>query len=296
MLYEFLMEYCYNAYNTQEGCGSSSCTHPLGQCKFNHECWKCLQEAYYTYPWETTKKRKQYNCEKLTNSYVYRSLDRYASEIWYALNESDKLKEYSEYNVLSIGCGPATDLVAIDYFNKVNKLYKPINYFGIDKETAWEHIHQKIMEFKENDPCLNSVIFDTNEILDSLPKIDEHFNIFVFEYIISSFNSKGNLADINKIYDCLIKKLIENDTKEALIIINDVNRTDRGRDKFVELIASLQSYELPIRNIKQKYFQYDQYGQKYERIDTIFGQRFSPNLWPNNKCTSAQLIVNIGES
>lgn len=122
---------------------------------------------------------------------------------FYALNESKGLEEYSEYNILSIGCGPATDLVAFDYFNKANELFKPINYYGIDKEVAWNNIHQKITDFKDEDAYLNSVRFDTNEILDSVQNLDEPFNVFILGYIISSFSNKGNLEDLNKIYNCL---------------------------------------------------------------------------------------------
>lgn len=58
---------------------------------------------------------------------------RYTSEIIYALEWMPSLSSEKNLKVLSFGCGPCTDLFAIDYLRVSGKLcYQILDYRGVD--------------------------------------------------------------------------------------------------------------------------------------------------------------------
>ena len=109
-LYKYLMEYAHdNSSETIQYCTcEGGCSHPSGKCPSgNAKCYQqgncCFNEIYY--PEGRENARLKYNCKKLVNQYVFRSLDRYASEIYYALEEYSSVLNYFEnYNLLSLCC------------------------------------------------------------------------------------------------------------------------------------------------------------------------------------------------
>ena len=131
-LYKYLMEYSYN--NSAEVVKTCTCdgvcSHPNGRYPSGRTSLcqsKCLNEIYQhdTNP----SGRLLYNCNKLVHHYLYRQLDKQASEMLVALREiNDIISSFSEFNVISLGCGPCTELVALDYYNQENGYNKNINY------------------------------------------------------------------------------------------------------------------------------------------------------------------------
>ncbi len=70
----------------------------------------------------------------------------------YALERTTRLFTVKNLKVLSFGCGPCTDLFAIDCLRENGTLtYDTLEYHGIDySESVWKNIHDDIKSF-END-------------------------------------------------------------------------------------------------------------------------------------------------
>ena len=101
-------------------CGEK-CTHPSGKC--SGSCTDCLKEIQYHH----SDGRTEYDCKNMLRYYTCHTIWKRCSEIMYALGTID-LEKYPRFNILSIGCGAAPDLMA---FNKVAS-DKKISYTGID--------------------------------------------------------------------------------------------------------------------------------------------------------------------
>lgn len=89
--------------------------------------------------------RCEFNCEKLLYYYLCRYSYKYCSEIIYALQKVN-LTKYKHFNILSLGCGGAADLMAFDYLYADDQIY----YNGVDLNTCWNNIHSKIKKLYRN--------------------------------------------------------------------------------------------------------------------------------------------------
>ncbi len=302
--YKYLMAYSYNnSAEVVKTCTcNGGCNHPNGRCPSGRTslCWsKCLNEIYQhdTNP----SGRLRYNCNKLVHHYLYRQLDKQASEMLVALREiNDTISSFSEFNVISFGCGPCTELIALDYYNQENGYNKNINYMGIDIEPSWEIIHTKINEFIKQEhynidfKCSFGDATDIN-FLENL--LNDNINIIVLNYIVSSLYSNSEFQKLNSLYSVIAELISRNNIKNCVIIINDMNLSIRGTNTFVDIITKLTNNEIRIINQKARYFEAEKtpiYGTKYSSNKTIFEDLFYPQSFPNNKSTSAQLLVQCG--
>lgn len=303
-LYKYLMGYSYN--NSAEVIKTCTCeggcSHPSGRCSSSRTslCWsKCLNEIYQHNTNQTGRLR--YNCNKLVHHYLYRQLDKQASEILVALREiSNSISSLSEFNVISLGCGPCTELVAFDYYNQESGHNKNINYIGIDIESSWGIIHSKINEFLRQQhynidfKCFIGDVVDINFLE---KKFNSNVNIIVLNYLVSSLYSSGEFQKLNKLYSNIAELLVKNNIKNCIIIINDMNLSIRGTDTFIDIITKLTNNKVRIINQKLRYFEAERtavYGAKYSSNKTIFEDLFYPQSFSNNKSTSAQLLVQCG--
>ena len=106
MLIDEIVDFCDNEYSSYECTGCHK--HHLCQ----QDCKNCLDDLHY----HKNRIRTDYSCEHLLDYYVCRYSYKYCSEIIYALECVD-LSRYPYFNILSLGCGGAPDLMAFDYFD-----------------------------------------------------------------------------------------------------------------------------------------------------------------------------------
>jgi len=254
-------------------------------------CKACLEEIHYHKDYGKT----DYDCYNMINFYVCCYSFKYASELYCLSYQSDLLKKFENYNVLSFGCGPCPDLMALENYNK------PINYFGIDKNTLWENVHNEITKYTERTNI--SVDFGYEDALEYIQRntLDDK-NIIVLQYFISHLYNTNQIDEINKFYDNLINNVIIpslNNNNSVVIMINDVNSNNCGRDHFWELYNKLREKNLGC-NCKGFYFDsesindYQRYGSPYDDDSLCFDvpNRFDGYpVW--KRCTSAQLLIEI---
>lgn len=166
MLIEEILDYCNNEYTQKRGC-CKNCNHP---CRCPDSCAECLRQIHYEHA--QPEARHSYDCNYLANYYVCKYSLKYASEMYYALSGLENLASAQKLNVFSIGCGPCTDLFALNYLSENGDYkYEKLNYIGVDilRET-WGKIHNKIAQSAFTSYGINAkyIYCDIQIVLDKL--------------------------------------------------------------------------------------------------------------------------------
>ena len=106
-------------------------------------CATCLRRIHFPKELPQNAPTRHYDCHNMVDCYVCNFACRYASELIYPLQKQDLLARKQKLNVLSIGCGPCTDLLAIDYLKqKKIFMFDTLCYVGVDKYSdKWHVIH-----------------------------------------------------------------------------------------------------------------------------------------------------------
>ena len=278
-LLEQMIEYCdqmYSDYHCHE-CTGHNCS---------HDCKVCLDDIHYHH----NEIRSEYDCEKLLYYYLCRYSYKYCSEIIYALDRVD-LDRYPYFNILSLGCGGAADLMAFDYCFDSDE---EIHYHGVDINTYWDDIHSKISEIYPHASFKTG--FDVKTDIPSLR--DKSYNVVIIEYLISYLYSRGSSV-VSNLFDDIIEYIVSNKPQDSamLIIINDVDSINTGRDTFMRLANKLESagYDITIQKLRFKNDSYYSDSMKYSSNQNKFdcSREFQQEYCVALRCESAQLIIEI---
>lgn len=297
MLIHEIVDYCNAEYrNTDTTHLCHDCNHP-SEC--SGSCKNCLEQVHY--PSKYPNGKKDYDCENMINFYICDYINKYASEMLYLLRKSEKLKEIEEYHILSIGCGAAPDLMAFEQYAHEADDIKDIRYFGVDINPRWRMIHDRIMAY--DSIFINHVEFDYKDAIKYFNEeslIDT--NVIVLQYVISHFYNTGQIGIVRQFFSDLIKNVVETRKKDDpfIIIINDVNSCNRGRNFFEDLVEALNSHNYHGR-CGCYYFDYrikndfQRYGEKHPSNDTLFDlSEYDLEIYePWRDCSSAQMLIEI---
>lgn len=283
MLIDEIINYCDKEYSST-GCECANCKSTY-ICQKN--CKNCLDDIHY----HKNNIRTDYNCKRLLNYYICRYSYKYCSEIMYALKEID-FNSYSNFNILSLGCGGAADLMAFDEIcsDKIN------NYYGLDINEYWKSIHEQIISSSSYD-----IKFLRN--IDVLTYVHttniKNFNVIIIEYLISYLYPLVGEHKIYRFFDDIIKNVVSNKSRDTpmLIIINDVDSCYTGRDTFQGFIDKLNERGYNSKYKKKRFKQFDYYNnsEQYEtnenfyNIDYDFQQKYCVAKY----CESVQLIIEV---
>ncbi len=228
-LLDVLTEHCADEFYKYGGC--QQCSHPSGKC--SGSCLKCSEEVNYHRPGGRTN----YDCQKFMYYYVCRYSWKYCSEIMYALEQID-LSAYPAYNILSIGCGGAPDLMA---FEKIRSAWDEVFYKGYNINPYWEPIHNAINQYANEKDNFNSEfkIKDIFEVLSEKEPSVHHYNVIVLEYFLSHFLQHNVKQVGEKLFESLIANILANrlDNSPFLFLINDIDHFE-VRDCFDILIKN----------------------------------------------------------
>lgn len=286
MLIDDVIEFCDLEYQNEDCIQCNSKTMCDMSC---NSCKQCLDDIHYHY----NKYRDFYDCEKLLDYYVFRYSYKYCSEIIYALDELD-LSEYPYFHILSLGCGAAPDLMAFDYMGYKQK----ISYCGFDKNTYLEKIH----DFIEDSYWNGKVRFHRN--VDVLTYFENHTlekcNVLVIQYLISFFYNDIGVIGLKKWFEQLANNIVKYKPQNSpmLIIINDVDSVNTGRDAFPLFVNEIEKVGLNIVLEVRKRFKNHNYYENSEQYETkrnVFDipEKFISNYCVAITCESAQLILEV---
>ncbi len=283
-----LVDYSHSLHSRPVRC--SSC---LNAC--HGGCEQCLDAIHMR------GEIREYNCANIVHFYVCKYIYKYSSEIDRLFAVMRSINSLDQYNILSIGSGPCTELVGILNYMERSSVSKNVVYLGIERNPIWSDIHTKLkslirqgslsVKFK----ILNADIFNA---ISTIRFGSMHWkpNILILNYVISDMVKNG--SHMGNFIRSIVDKIIPHMPVGSSIIINDINHNQQARDYFDALESAIsEKYILQVNrghfvnNIRQYY----RYGTQ-RPTNTITQtppsdiiSKYSPWTF----CSSAHMILNI---
>ena len=283
MLIDKVVRFCDEDYSNSEcvGCELSN------SCKL--DCSNCLDDLHF----HRNRLRCDYACEHLLDYYVCRYSHKYCSEIIYALETID-LRKYPFFNVLSLGCGASPDLMAFDYLG----LSPKTKYMGLDINDSLEKVHTFISTQSSVEHIEYHRGYDVLEQFENCPITN--CNTLIIEYLISFFYNKIGEEGLCLWFEQLVKQIMLNRAKDSpmLVIINDADSINVGRDAFPKLREAIERNGIKVLNeVRRRFKSHDHYlnSQQYYSCANKFHipEGFSEKYKVAIRCESAQLILEV---
>lgn len=271
-----------------------------------HDCEKCLDYIHNPSHAPDGAPERKYDCTHMANVYTCKYSCRYASEIVYAVERLKDLSNLTDLKVLSFGCGPCTDLFAIDYLRSLGILsYQNLEYRGVDySEDVWKYIHRDIKTFENEDLRIRFYYQDACKLIHTIAQGSWVPNLIVFQYVFSDMEKHSDAKNINDFIETFAQYYNEKVVPNTYIILNDVNLGrgyGGGRDYFDQLrnkLCSSISRKGRFCNDNSKSIYYPRgypYGENSDGEFPKNKNRFDWSPWekysPFDTCASAQMII-----
>jgi len=182
-------------------------------------CIDCLKEIHFN----KTSERK-YDCVNMCHWYVCQDIYRYASEMAWLLHDKDLglRTRTSPLNICSIGCGPCSELIAIEEYRKKYGLTFEYTYTGFDLNNVWNPIQNKVASLSASPDVIR---FVHGDVFEYYSRSDERPNMIILNYMLSDMLKYGQDA-----FSTFIENLCNfvAELPSCAVLINDINR---GVDK-----------------------------------------------------------------
>jgi len=156
----------------------------------------------------------------------------YASEFYHYLKNSQILESFisekrDTITIISLGCGFAPDIIAIDKYIKDKSIRLKINYIGIDKEISWGKIRIPISCAK----------FECKDLLNGFDL--SNCDIVVINKMYSTLR-KNNISSE---FLSILKDKLENSLPlDSYLLFIDINSKYMGRDEFDSSVYTFFRY------------------------------------------------------
>lgn len=208
-----LLRECYSAY-TNYDCQACQNFHYCQQRNAQNDCFYCLQRIHY----QSDANHFTYNCPKMVYRYVIHYFCRFCSEIYYSLENHINNFNIENLNIVSLGCGPNSEIYGIIEALRLLARFPHINYIGFDTNRTWIPIW-----------TLNQMILDGIAVSQQYPLLqpDDFFStnpqtidLLVMNYLLSDVSrqdtaSKNNA--LNNFSDFIIVQ------RPTYILFNDIS-------------------------------------------------------------------------
>lgn len=104
------------------------------------------------------------------------------SELYYAFYNLSDLRNVQKLKVLSIGCGPCTDILALDLLRKEGIYnYESLEYRGVEINPGiWRKIHADIKQIASQDYKIEIIPEDACDYVDKLERDSWKPHVIVF--------------------------------------------------------------------------------------------------------------------
>jgi len=226
-----IIRFCYENYSRNNRCPDCK-----NDCK--NSCKQCLEDIHMD------RIKRRYNCNNIIYCYVCRYMLKYMSEFYYLFRNNDELRSLDDYTILSVGCGPCSDLLGIAHYVGSSRPNVSIKYIGVDLNPYWGNVHAVVdSESKRSNLDIKTKFLqkDITEIFNGLgEKTDKlSVNIVTLHYVLSDMvYNAGNIHNFFKdLYNSIISKM----PNGSFIVINDINHY-KARDYFDVFFRMLCGY------------------------------------------------------
>lgn len=269
-------------------------------------CGRCLDYIHTPQHAPNGAPLRKYDCAHMADFYTCKYACRYTSEIVYAVERMRDLCQINNLRVLSFGCGPCTDLFAIDYLHEQDILkYSSLEYRGIDySKDVWDHIHSDIAKFERKNCKIEFLYNDVCEVIKKIACDSWVPNLIVFQYVFSDMKKHTDEEKINSFIDDFASYYNNAMEKNTYIILNDINlsiKYNGGREYFDELLQKLDNStskkgRFCDNNATSCYYPRGyNYGEDSDGEFLQNKNRFDYQRWdfyqPFKTCASAQMII-----
>lgn len=294
-----LQQQCLNLLQAHSECGQTCslehyCT--LAGCATG-DCSRCLNQIQYGKP----KPVFHYSCKKITYHYTLRFFNRFASEITHLLRLFDYSK-HTDLNVVSLGCGPGSEVYGIIKTFLLKEADTILHYEGHDLNNYWETVQTMSKQ------CLGQLpheinFYTTDLFADFHGFKNETINILMFNYLLS--DAALFMADEQKkrFIDDVVNFIIENNVRN--ILFNDINyygnvgKLNSGTQLMKLLIIKLQEQKKSLEIFYRYFLCENQYlgaeGWRLHKNNRNLFRILEGNTYMNNVgyCNSKQIFVHI---
>lgn len=298
-----IVSYCDKEYTASEAihpCSVEQCTHDCKNQRSDSSCncISCLEEVHYHH----INGRRTYNCSNLVNCYGCRYLNKFVSEFSYALRVRDIIKKFSQFRVISIGCGPAPDLMALELFRYENGLTTSLQYRGFDLNEYWVPIHQQINQYCKAAHRMDAKFFYKDAVDYFSSKKFPEANVLVLQYVISHFHNTNQFDQLHQFFENIVDSIISKMLRPSIVIIHDINHYAFGRDQFTELTDILKSRGIH-GSAYPRFFNNNishpsqRYGESYPSTSLLYpptDEIRNKYCRGNNNCSGVSLIIELG--
>lgn len=260
-----------------------------------HDCGKCL---HYIHTPTAAPAPRKYDCGQMMDCYVCKYANKYTSEMYYALFQLKDLREKQKLNILSIGCGPCTDLLALDLLRQNGEYsFDTLNYKGIDIDTTiWKKVLADIDSLRPQEYSFNVLEADACTYIDTMVKDSWRPDIITLQYVFSDMQKNSKVASIEHLLTVL-GKYIDSYSANTYVVCNDINLSTQyngGREYFDGLLKKITT------NTECRRYHFNNsnktghlnYGSEYRDNSLVITPPASlSNYEPYMSCASAQMII-----
>lgn len=270
------------------------------------DCEKCLDFIHNPYHTPDGAPKRKYDCTHMADVYTCKYSCRYTSEIIYALERFKDLRTEKNLKVLSFGCGPCTDLFAIDYLHIQGTLpYEKLEYRGVDySKNVWKYIHRDIKDAADENSVIKFYYHDACELIHAIAQGHWVPNLIVFQYVFSDMEKHTGVEKINEFIEIFAYYFNEKVAANTYVILNDINLGrgyGGGREYFDQLYDKLINVEMRKGRFCNDNSKSSYYPRGYPYGDSSDGEfplnenRFNWLPWikysPFDTCASAQMLI-----
>ena len=220
----------------------------------------------------------------------------------YAIQRCSGIQNVDELKVLSFGCGPCTDLFALDALKEKKLIsFNSIKYRGVDyRKDVWANIHQDINKLKKDNIDIHFYYKDACILIDEIANGKWVPNLIVFQYVFSDIQKHTTANDIKHSIDTFAEYYNAKVLQNTYVILNDINLGcgyGGGRDHFDTLLSKLNNSQYSKThfcndNATSEYYPRGYtYGEELPDNQNLFNLTNLKKFSPFNTCASAQMII-----
>jgi hypothetical protein len=296
-----LLSACDNRFQSERhGKTCGGCTY-TGFCPNDAcECEKCLELVHFPDRVVVGAPPRQYNCTHMADYYVCKYACKYVSELIYAFERLKDLMSLQNIKVLSFGCGPCTDLLALDFLRqRGDYCFTNLEYRGVDySKDVWANIHRDIKTKHSAGVDVKFAYSDARDLIDKIVADKWIPDLVVFQYFFSDMNKNAEASEVSAFVNAFAEytntKMLDN----SYIVLNDINLSIKfggGREYFDRLLTQMNNGV----HVKGHFHNnsrpntYD-YGQQFEHNKLFFDISTLALFSPFGSCSSAQMIFKKG--
>lgn len=263
------------------------------QCK-EGDCSSCMYEI------QQRKGTFTYSCDRITYHYVLRFFNRFSSEIFHLMNQIN-YTNCSDMNVVSLGCGPGSEVYGIIKSLRTKNTDTILHYEGHDLNPIWEPVQTMSKGYLKQLP--HEINFFTTDLFNDFHGfINNEVDILVLNYLLSDIAKFMFLEYKKSFIQDIVNFVIANNVRN--ILFNDItyyghiNKLDSGIQLMKLLIKNLEE-EGKILNIYYYYYSENQIleteGWKmYDSNSNMLSiLKYNKYMLHVGHCNSAQIYINI---